>query len=305
MTAAEEDIGMRVDALAHEHRGDEFAEAVQRLAEELGPEGRPALQQALLERAADEQSFQRAVRRRVAERGWMRRTFARLERAWGADRAEDVAAALEAGRDGEPALAAELERLRRERGKAALVLDELSRHESPRVRAWVPGAAADVLGAGGVRLVLSLARDRAGAVRDAALSALLELDREAARVLVPDQRRRLHSADERERVAAVWALAELGDEIAVGVLRERAETAPTSGERAACRAAVLVLARDEAAVVAALRDDPENDAVASAAAARILGSERTLAALRERAESAPDATVRAACRAELAKAGRG
>ncbi|MGH3023837.1 MAG: HEAT repeat domain-containing protein [Gaiellaceae bacterium] len=303
MTAAGGDIGARVDALAHAHQGDEFVAAVGRLAAELGPDAQPALQQALLERAAEEADFQRAVRRRFAEKGWMRRTLARLERAWGADRAEDIVVALEAGAEGDQALAAETERLRRERGKAALVLDELSRNKSARVRAWVPGAAADALGAGGVRLMLSLARDRDPAVREAALTALLSVDREAARALGPDLRRRLHSGDEGERVAAIWALAELGDERSLDALRERAESAAGFEERAAARAATLVLTGDESAIVAGLRAGEAEDGVAVAAAARILGSEPALAALRECAESAGDERLRTACGAELKKAG--
>ena len=39
----------------------------------------PLLQEVLLERAADEEDFQQAVRRRFAEKGWTRRTLARLE----------------------------------------------------------------------------------------------------------------------------------------------------------------------------------------------------------------------------------
>jgi HEAT repeats len=301
--SAGEDIEARVDALAHAHQGDEFVAAVGRLAEELGPDAQPVLQQVLLERAAEEEDFQRGVRRRYAEKGWMRRTLARLERAWGADRADDVVAALEAGADGEQALAVETERLRRERGKTALVLDELSRHKNPRVRAWVPRAAAEILGAGGVRLILSLGRDRDPAVREAALNALLAVDHEAARALAPDLRRRLHSSDERERLAAMWGLAELGDERSLGVVEERAESAPGAGERAAAGAVALVLAGDEAAIVAGLHRGAGEDGVALAAAARIVGTELALSALRDCADSAGDERVRSACASELEKAG--
>ena len=73
---------MRVDALAQEHQGEEFVTAVERLAEELGPEGRPLLQEILLERAAEEESFQRGLRRRFEARGWTSRTLARFEGLW-------------------------------------------------------------------------------------------------------------------------------------------------------------------------------------------------------------------------------
>jgi len=301
VTAAKEQIGARVDALAEAHEGDTFVSAVERLAEELGPEGRPLLQQVLLERAADEEDFQEAVRRRFAEKGWTRRTLARLERLWRDDRADTIAAALKAGPEGEAEVERETNVLRDEPGRAALVLDELSRHESRRVRAWVPGAAAEILGDGGERLVLSLTRDRDREVRDAALAALLELGPEAARAVVPDLRRRLHSADAAERIAAAWALAQVGDGASLGVIEERAETAELPDERSAALAASHVLRGNETAVVAGLRGHDHDDLPALAAAARILGTEATLDALRDAAEAAPDNACRAACRAELDK----
>lgn len=304
MSATKEEIGARVDALAHAHEGDEFVAAVRRLADELGPDGQPVLQQILMERAADEEDFQRAVRRRFAEKGWMRRTFARLESQWRDDRADDIAAALEAGPNGTEAVEREVARLGADRGRAALVLDELSRHESARVRRWVPQAAAEILGTGAVRLVLSMARDRDDLVREAAVHAALALDREAAFTVAPDFRRRLQSADVRERIAAAWLLAELGDRRSLGVLKERARSADTPAERSAIHAATLVLEEDEASVVAALRGAEPPDAEALARAARLLGSGAALAALEDCAESAADEGVRAACRGELERLGR-
>jgi hypothetical protein len=37
VTATKQEIGARVDALAHAHEGKEFVAAVERLAEEVGP----------------------------------------------------------------------------------------------------------------------------------------------------------------------------------------------------------------------------------------------------------------------------
>jgi HEAT repeat protein len=295
--AAHEEIGARVDALALAHEGDDFVAAVRRLADELDEEDKAALRQVLLERAADEEDFQKAVRQRFAEKGWTRRTLARLERMWKDDRADAIAAALEsgAGEDVERELAS----LRRERGRAALVLDELSRHESPRVRAWVPGVAADVLADGGTRLILSLTRDREPEVRDAAVEALFELGPEAAAPLAPDMRRRLHSSDPRERISATWALAALGDNASLGVLERRAEAAETQAERSVARAALLVLREDEASIAEGLRGHDHEDVPALAVAARMLGTDLTIAALRQAAAEAPDEECRAACEAEL------
>lgn len=241
MTATREEIGARVDALAQEYEGDEFVAAVERLGEEVGPEGRPVLQQVLLERAADEHDFQQALRRRFAERGWTRRTLARLEGLWRDDRADSVAAAVEAGPDGEQVLARELDALRKEPGRAALVLDELSRHDDRRVRLWVANASADILGDGASRLVLSLTRDRDPEVRDAAVTALVRLGPEASRLALPDLRRRLHSEEAADRIAAMRALAEAGDDSVLPVVEERAATAELVEERRAAQATAAAL----------------------------------------------------------------
>jgi hypothetical protein len=299
VTATKEEIAERVDALGNTHEGDDFVAAIRSFSDEIGPDAQPMLQQVLLERAADEEDFQEAVRRRFAEKGWTRRMLARLERVWRDDRANEVAAALLAGPDGEDALALEVGRLRAERGRAALVLDELSRHESPVVRVWVPGAAADILGDGGARLVLSMTRDRDTEVRDAAVQALVGLDDEKAHAIVPDLRRRLQAPSAEERVKATWALAELGDTRSLAALQARAESSVDPAERSAARAATLVLREDADAVTAGLRaSDPEN-VPALAAAARILATDETRAALRDCADAAPDEASRAACAAEL------
>jgi hypothetical protein len=246
VTATKEEIGARVDALAQTHTGDDFVAAAERLAAELDAEDRAVLQQVLLERAADEEDFQQALRQRIAEGGWFRRTFGKLDRLWSDDRVAAIAEAIEAGPDGEASLAQETEELKRDRGRAAIVLDELSRHKSGRVRAWVPGTAVGILEDGARRLVLSLTRDRDRSVRDAAVSALLELGPEAAEPIVPDLRRRLYADEASERIAAMTALARIGDRTALPVIRERAEAAELPEERNAARAAALALEEQSA-----------------------------------------------------------
>ena len=297
MIAARDEIGARVDALALAYEGDDFVTAVRDLADKLDDDGKAALQQVLLERAADEEDFQKAVRQRFAEKGWTRRTLAKLERVWKDDRSDTIAAALEAGKDDE--VESEVATLRLEPGRAALVLDELSRHESPRVRAWVPAVAEDILGDGGTRLILSLTRDRDPVVRDAAVEALFELGPEAAAPLAPDLRRRLQSSEPQERIAATWGLAALGDTASLRVLAQRAESADSETERSAARAAVLVLNNDGGAIAEGLRRHAHDDVPVLAVAARMLGTDATVAALREAASSAPDEECRAVCAAEL------
>jgi hypothetical protein len=65
---------------------------------------------------------------------------------------------------------------------------------------------------------------------------------------------------------------------------------------------MLVLERDEGAVISGLSAGDSPEAPALARAARLLGTPATLAALEDRARSALDEAVRAACRAELERA---
>jgi HEAT repeat protein len=144
----------------------------------------------------------------------------RLDRAGRDEQAARVAAALEAGDAGREELERELAALRGNRGRAAVVLDELSRSDSARVRAWVPAIGAEILDEDSSRLLLSLTRDRDVAVREAALTALIGLGPEAVAPALPDLRRRLHSKDEAERAVALKALAAAGDPDAAAALRE-------------------------------------------------------------------------------------
>ena len=122
-----------------------------------------------------------------------------------------------------------------------MVLDELSRNGDAAVRAWVPGAAAAVLEDGGSRLILSLTRDRDPDVRHAAVSAVVRMSPEAARLALPDLRRRLHAASAAERIAAMGALAEAGDATVLPVIDERIATADSAEEREAAQAAAAAL----------------------------------------------------------------
>jgi hypothetical protein len=303
VTRTSEEIGARVDALAHEHQGEEFVAAVRRLADDLGPDEQEMLQQILLERAADEEDFQKAVRRRFAEKGWIRRTYARLESGWRDDRADVIAAALEAGPDGEAALAREMERLRRQPGKAALVLDELSRHPDIAVRDWVPRAARELLGPGAQRLLLGMTRDKDPDVRDGAVEELLALGPDAAGKVIPQLRRQLRSRDIHEPVFAMWALAELKDRRSLPAIKRIAEADdleyPFHARSARIVCMVLEGRRDE--IRAGLEAEDPDDVQWFAAAARIEGSEDALAALEECARNGSREHARRVCRDELRK----
>ena len=64
----------RVDQLAAEHSGREFADAVRRLHDEHDPAERETLEEIVLERAAN---LDEAVMERVDARGWLRRQWDR------------------------------------------------------------------------------------------------------------------------------------------------------------------------------------------------------------------------------------
>jgi hypothetical protein len=62
----------RVDQLAREHTGPDFAEAIRAYFETLDERARDELRQVLLERAAN---FDQAIMDRVDARGWFRRQW--------------------------------------------------------------------------------------------------------------------------------------------------------------------------------------------------------------------------------------
>ena len=67
-----EAIARRVDALAEQHSGQDFADAIRAYSESLDEEGQAELRQIVLERAAD---FDQAIMERVDARGWFRRQW--------------------------------------------------------------------------------------------------------------------------------------------------------------------------------------------------------------------------------------
>jgi hypothetical protein len=65
-------VERRVDELARQHSGRDFAEAIRAYSATLGEHAREELKQILLERAAD---FDQAIMDRVDARGWFRRQW--------------------------------------------------------------------------------------------------------------------------------------------------------------------------------------------------------------------------------------
>ncbi len=68
------DVARRVDELAKQHSGRDFADAIRSYSATLGADAQEVLKQVLLERAAD---FDQAIMDRVDARGWFRRQWDR------------------------------------------------------------------------------------------------------------------------------------------------------------------------------------------------------------------------------------
>ena len=304
MAWSREDLDERVEKLAGTHEGKDFVKAVSRFAEEeLEPDERDLLGAVLLERAEEEHAFQEAARRRAREPGWWRRTVRRVEDLVGdsdvGERAGWAAAAVldeDAGR-----IDAVVAELRADRGRAARVLDRLSRHADATVRGWVASMARPVLDEGSSYVLMGLTRDGDREVRDATVAQLVALDPDAARRLVPALRRRARSEEPEESVAAMWALATLRDTGSLPHLRQiaEAEDADRSRRRAAEGASLLL--GDPQEILERMRAHDHDLMPALAVAARLLSTEEARAVLAERAEGAPDAECRAVCRVELRK----
>jgi hypothetical protein len=301
-----DELDARVESLATIHEGDAFVQAVSRFAdEELAPAERELLGRILLERADEEHAFEEVVRRRMRERGWIRRTLRRLDemgrRGEVSEEVTRIAALV--GREDVAADEADalLDGLRADRGRAARILDELSRHDSADVRAWVAWAAPQVLGEGGSSVLMGLTRDRDPDVREAAIDELVTLDPDAARRLVPALRRRLRSTEAREPVSAMWTLAELGDRSSLPAIRRLAEAKDLEHPFNARVAEIVCLLLEERGdeVLWRLRAHDHDYTPWLATAARVLGTESARAALAQCAAGAPDEECRRVCAVEL------
>jgi hypothetical protein len=69
----------RVNVLRERYDGEEFAAAIAEFSEELGPEEQEDLREILLERMKEHAERNPALDQRLAQGGWLRRTFGKLE----------------------------------------------------------------------------------------------------------------------------------------------------------------------------------------------------------------------------------
>ena len=301
-------LAERVESYAAAYDGDEFVRAVRRFSQaELDVAERELLGEILLERAGEEHDIKELMRRRARDRGWFRRTFQRLEEL-GARGDVSEASALIARVVADPQpdagdVAAIVEDLRAERGRAARILDELSRHRDPDVRGWVAWATPEVLGDGGVYVLVGLTRDRDPEVRDAAIEELVALDAQAAHKLIPSLRRRLRSRDAHESIAAMWTLAQLQDRESLPQIRRIAEADDLDHpwQRMPAEVVTLLLQERGGEILRAIRAHDHERMPWLATGARILATEEARETLLECARSAPDEDCRRACEVELEK----
>lgn len=191
-------------------------------------------------------------------------------------------------------LSARVEELGRlPRSEVMELLAELARHRSPLVRGWVSGTAKTLLGRDAVPILLKLAQDRDGDVRDIAVSDLMAVDPTAVRALIPALRRQLRSSDYYGPVAAAWRLAELGDTAsadAIAVLADDERQDPW--KRLAASAVVTLLRSGPEGVIERIHKHDHPAMQWLVQAAEIAATEGARQALAWLAYSAPDEECR-------------
>jgi hypothetical protein len=182
------------------------------------------------------------------------------------------------------------------------ILEELTVHRDPVVRAWAPWAASRSLSQGdAVALALRLIGDRDSDVRHVALEELLELDVETAAKLGPTFRRQLKSKEFHEPIAAMWALATIGDTRAVEEIRAAANRWNNALHKNTAEAVSMVLEDRANELTRRIRDHDHRLMPWLSKAARLLGTKEARDALDACARNAPDDECRNFCREEVEK----
>jgi len=185
---------------------------------------------------------------------------------------------------------------------AKRILEQLAMHKDPAVRAWVPWAARRGLSKpDAVAIALRLFRDRDSDVRDVALDELVELDREAASKLAGTLRQRLKSKEFYEPIAAMWALAAIGDKASVDDIRANAAHWDNALHKNTAEVVCLLLEDRGTEVVRRIRDHDHRLMPWLSKAARLLGTDDAWDALQTCSRTAPDDECRNFCQEELDK----
>jgi hypothetical protein len=75
------DLADRVNVLRERYDGKEFARAIAEFSAELDPQEQEDLREILLERSREHGQHNAALDQRLAQGGWLRRTFEKIEEA--------------------------------------------------------------------------------------------------------------------------------------------------------------------------------------------------------------------------------
>lgn len=162
-----------------------------------------------------------------------------------------------------------IEQLRAEPDKADSILEAFASSRGPDRRSWAAWAAPQVLPRErAVSLLTELTTSRSADVSTEALFRLMELDRSAAITLLPRIRRKLHSNDISEPVAAMWILAELDADASQEIL-DAAEQSNYPFHRLVAEAVTLYMKRDTKEIARLIKARGENALYLVAAAEKL------------------------------------
>lgn len=145
---------------------------------------------------------------------------------------------------------------------------------------WVIETAPRILGLAATPILLNLVKSRDSDIRTDALRALVDLDIDTARTLLPGIRRRLRSKDFWEPTEAMWALAAMHDVDSIRLIEEAAATYAANSWQPRVAAIVVGILRGEVKeILERLRNHDHPDAPKLARAAAIIGTDEAIEAL--------------------------
>jgi HEAT repeat protein len=137
-----------------------------------------------------------------------------------------------------------------------------------------------VLGTGAVSILFGLSSDPDGDVRIDAIQALVALQPEAARGLLPRIRRQLRSPDYYAPTEAMWAIASLHDTESIADIEEAArDWEPTYWKRAVAEVVLMFLRGDVHGILQRIRDHDHLGMPWLLRAAALAGTEEAIEAL--------------------------
>jgi HEAT repeat protein len=180
------------------------------------------------------------------------------------------------------------------------LLWELLRNKSATVRGWTLWAATELLGTRSVPFLRAGLKDRDSDVRDDALARLVQLDPRQALYELPRLRKMLRSRDDYEVAAALWSLAELGDERSVPEIEGIVRSPRVPWLEKPASVALLLIEGRTPEILEAIRGHDHRRMKELAHAAAILRTPDAIAALRQGSDADTDRECRGWCKWFLA-----